>query len=78
MEGEYELAPGFSIKVTREGTQLFCQATGQSRFEVFPINPTRFFVKVVDAEIGFYPDEKGVVNKMVLFQGGQEMPGIRK
>jgi CubicO group peptidase (beta-lactamase class C family) len=78
LEGEYELAPGFSIKVTREGTQLFCQATGQSRFEVFPINPTRFFVKVVDAEIGFYPDEKGVVNKMVLFQGGQEMPGIRK
>ncbi|HLP95356.1 MAG TPA: serine hydrolase [Saprospiraceae bacterium] len=77
-EGEYELAPGFNIKVTREGTQLFCQATGQSRFEVFPTTPTRFFLKVVEADIEFYPDANGVVNKMVLFQGGAEMPGLRR
>lgn len=77
-EGEYELAPGFSIKVTREGTQLFGQATGQPRFEMFPESPTRFFLKVVEADIEFYPDEKGMVSKMVLFQGGAEMPGMRK
>ncbi|HAD12996.1 MAG TPA: serine hydrolase [Saprospirales bacterium] len=77
-EGEYELAPGFSIKVTREGTQLFGQATGQPRFEMYSESPTRFFLKVVDAAIEFYPDEKGTVNKMVLFQGGREMPGVRK
>ena len=75
--GEYQLAPGFNIAVTREGTQLFCQATGQQRFEVFAESPTRFFLKVVDAKIEFYPDEKGIVPKMVLFQGGQEMPGMR-
>ncbi|MBL7807274.1 MAG: DUF3471 domain-containing protein, partial [Saprospiraceae bacterium] len=77
-EGEYELAQGFNIKVTREGTQLFCQATGQERFEVYPSSPTRFFLKVVEAEIEFYPGENGMVNKMVLFQGGREMPGIRR
>ena len=75
--GEYELAPGFNIAVTREKTQLYCQATGQERFEIFAESPTRFFPKVVDAVIEFYPDEKGVVSKMVLFQGGQEMPGKR-
>ncbi|MBK7936107.1 MAG: serine hydrolase [Lewinellaceae bacterium] len=75
--GEYELAPGFNIAVTREGAQLFCQATGQQRFEVFAESPTRFFLKVVDAKIEFYPDDKGMVPKMVLFQGGQEMPGKR-
>ncbi len=75
--GEYQLMPGFNIAVTREGAQLFCQATGQPRFEVYAATPTRFFLKVVEADIEFYPDEKGVVNKMVLFQGGQEMEGKR-
>lgn len=75
--GEYQLMPGFNIAVTREGTQLFCQATGQQRFEVFASSPTRFFLKVVQADIEFYPDDKGVVNRMVLFQGGQEMEGKR-
>ncbi len=75
--GEYQLAPGFTITVTREGTQLFCQATGQQRFEVFAEAPTRFFLKVVDAAIEFYPDEKGTVPQMTLFQGGQEIPGTR-
>jgi hypothetical protein len=27
----YELAPGFNTVITREGKQLFCQATGQSK-----------------------------------------------
>ena len=75
--GEYQLMPGFNIAVTREGAQLFCQATGQPRFEVFAASPTRFFLKVVEADIEFYPDEKGAVNKMVLFQGGQELEGKR-
>lgn len=77
LTGEYQLAPGFTITVTREGTQLFCQATGQQRFEVFAEAPTRFFLKVVDAAIEFYPDEKGTVPQMTLFQGGQEIPGTR-
>jgi CubicO group peptidase (beta-lactamase class C family) len=75
--GEYELAPGFSITVTREGAQLFCQATGQQRFEVFAETPTRFFLKMVDAAVEFYPDDKGAVAKMVLFQSGREMEGKR-
>ncbi len=75
--GEYELAPGFNITVTREGARLFCQATGQPRFEVFAETPTRFFLKVVDAAVEFYPDDKGSVAKMVLFQGGQEIEGKR-
>jgi CubicO group peptidase (beta-lactamase class C family) len=75
--GEYQLAPGFTMTVTREGTQLFCQATGQSRFEVYAESPTRFFLKVVDATIEFYPDATGKVPQMTLFQGGQEIPGKR-
>ncbi len=75
--GEYQLMPGFNIAVTREGARLFCQATGQERFEVFAATPTRFFLKVVEADVEFYPDEKGAVSKMKLFQGGREMEGTR-
>ncbi|MDO8969053.1 MAG: DUF3471 domain-containing protein, partial [Saprospiraceae bacterium] len=76
--GEYELMPGFNLAVTNEGTQLFCQATGQQRFEVFPTTPTRFFLKVVEADIEFYPEPDGSVQKMILFQSGQQLEGKRK
>jgi CubicO group peptidase (beta-lactamase class C family) len=75
--GEYELMPGFNIAVTLDGTRLFCQATGQPSFEVFAATPTRFFLKVVTADIEFYPNEKGAVDKMALFQGGQTLEGKR-
>lgn len=75
--GEYELAPSFIIAVTREGAQLYCQATGQERFEVFPESPNRFFMKVVDAVVEFNADENGVITSMTLFQGGQDIRGKR-
>ena len=75
--GEYQLAPTFSITVTREGAQLFGQATGQPRFELFAKSELRFFLKVVTAEIEFFLDADGTVGKMILFQGGQEIPGGR-
>lgn len=73
--GEYELAPGFTVAVTREGAQLYCQATGQPRFEVFPESPNRFFMKVVDAVVEFNADDTGAVTSMTLFQGGQDIRG---
>jgi CubicO group peptidase (beta-lactamase class C family) len=75
--GEYNLMPGFNIAVSQEGTHLFCQATGQQRFEIFPSSATRFFLKVVEADIEFYPEADGTVNKMILFQGGQQLAGTR-
>lgn len=75
--GEYALAPGFSIAITREGTKLYGQATGQSPFELFAKSERRFFLKVVDAEIEFFPDEDGKIEQLILFQAGREMPGKR-
>jgi len=75
--GEYELQPGFSIVFTREGNRLFTQATGQPKFEVFAESETRFFLKVVDAQVEFVADEDGKVNKMILYQGGQKMEAKR-
>ena len=75
--GRYQLFPGFSIDVTREGDRLFAQATGQPRFELFAESETRFFLKVVDAAIEFHGGEDGRADSLTLFQGGQELPGAR-
>jgi D-alanyl-D-alanine-carboxypeptidase/D-alanyl-D-alanine-endopeptidase len=70
--GRYELAPNFILTITREGTQLFGQATGQPRFELFPEGERDYFLKVVDAQITFETDEHGKATGLVLHQGGDK------
>lgn len=72
--GVYELAPNFTITITRKDTQLFGQATGQGQFELFPKSDTEFFLKVVEARVTFSVKE-GKVESLTLFQGGQVIPG---
>ncbi|NRB62275.1 MAG: serine hydrolase [Saprospiraceae bacterium] len=72
--GVYELAPTFKITITREGEQLFLQATGQDRFEIFPETDTLFFLTVVDAKVSFQINE-GKVERLILLQNGQQIPG---
>lgn len=76
--GTYELAPDFSITFSLEGNQLMTQATNQQKFPVFPESQTKFFLKVVDAEVEFFSDDKGKVTHMVLHQNGHEMKGGKK
>lgn len=76
--GTFELAPGFSLTLTREGDALMAQATNQQKFEIFPESETKFFYKVVDAQIEFKKDAQGKVNELVLYQNGAQMPGKRK
>ena len=59
--GVYELAPTFKISVTVEGSQLMAQATGQPKLPVYASSETKFFYKVVDAQIEFFKDDKGAV-----------------
>jgi len=76
--GTYELAPGFVLAVTLEDGHLMTQATGQSKIPIFAESSTRFFPKVVDAEIEFTKDKSGAVTGLILHQGGRDMPGPRK
>jgi CubicO group peptidase (beta-lactamase class C family) len=75
--GVYELAPGFLLTVTREGSQLFTQATGQGRAEVYAESETKFFLKVVEAEIEFGEIEEGKAGLLTLRQAGRDMPAKR-
>ncbi len=67
--GKYELAPNFILEVTVEDDRIFCQATGQSKFEIYPTSNTNFFLKVVDAKIDFNVNADGTVKSLFLIQG---------
>ena len=75
--GVYQLAPTFSIAVTREGAGLFLQATGQPRFPLFAEAEGKFFLRVVDAQIEFTTDSAGAVDALVLAQNGGRQRGAR-
>jgi D-alanyl-D-alanine carboxypeptidase len=74
LAGEYELAPQFTLTILRRGDKLISQATGQAEVELFPESETRFFLKVVDAQVDFVVDASGAVTGLVLHQGGQDLP----
>jgi CubicO group peptidase (beta-lactamase class C family) len=76
--GTYELRPGFDLVITLEGGQLMSQATGQGKIPLFAASETKFFPKVIDAEIEFFKDDKGAVTSLVLHQGPVEMKAPRK
>ena len=75
--GQYQLAPNFILTVTREGSHLFMQATGQPKFEVFPESERDYFLKVVDAQVTFQTDAHGRATELVLHQNGANIPGKR-
>jgi serine-type D-Ala-D-Ala carboxypeptidase/endopeptidase len=75
--GHYEMAPTFIFSVTREGDQLFVQATGQPRSAVYSKTETEFFYKVIDAQISFQTDPQGQTTGLVLHQGGRDQTAKR-
>jgi CubicO group peptidase (beta-lactamase class C family) len=75
--GQYGLAPTFVLTVTREGDGLFIQATGQQKFQVYPESDSTFFYRAVPAQVTFERDATGKVSRIVLHQGGRDIPGNR-
>ncbi len=75
--GTFRLAPGFDLKVWREGTRLLSQATGQGPIELFAESATRWFPKVIDATLTFELGPDGKAKALVLEQGGRRMPAPR-
>ncbi len=75
--GAYALTPAFSITVTLEAGQLFVQATGQPKFPVFAESESKFFLKVVEAQVEFVTDASGAVTELILYQAGRQVRGKR-
>jgi len=75
--GEYEIASGFILKVTREGDKLVSQASGQPKSEMFPESETVFFVKDANAQFTFLKDESGHVIQVNILRGTRVYTAMR-
>jgi hypothetical protein len=69
--GDYEIAPGFVLSVTREGDKLMGQATGQGKAQLEPVSETEFSVPFAGANVTFEKDAAGKVTGLVLNQSGR-------
>lgn len=77
--GTYQLAPNFSVTMTVEDGQLMTQATGQSKFPLFAESDTKFFLKVVDAQVEFFRDPTThAVTHLTLYQNGASHEGKKQ
>ena len=61
--------------MTHDGQNVYAQATGQRKLRIYPSSPTEFFYKAVDAQITFELDAAGHVTRLILHQGGRDLPG---
>ena len=67
--GDYQLTPELVVTITREGKQIYAQATGQSRLEAYAETNSKFFFKVIHASMEFVKNDEGKVTKMIFIQG---------
>jgi hypothetical protein len=71
--GQYQYGPGAVLTVTRDGTQLFAQLSGQPKMPIFPVSETEFEWRVVKAKVQFVKDDDGKVAKAVHKQDGNTL-----
>jgi beta-lactamase regulating signal transducer with metallopeptidase domain len=76
--GYYKLGDTMLYTVKREGNQLKAQVTGQSFVDMYPESESKFFLKVVDAQVEFKADTGGAAESVTMYQAGQvvTMPRI--
>lgn len=76
LAGQYALTPQFGITLRVRDGRLFAQASGQGEFELFALDPRRFFARVTALELHFEGDS-GTPAAFVLHQSGQRLRFVR-
>jgi CubicO group peptidase (beta-lactamase class C family) len=75
--GTYEVAPGATMTMRLDGDHLTTQLTNQRAIPVFAESETKFFLKVVDAQVEFFMDANGTVTHAVMYQNGGQRKVMR-
>jgi predicted esterase len=68
--GKYKINDAMLLDITREGTKLFAQATGQGKFPLFAANKDLLFATVAPIELKV-EREGAAVKAVILVQGGE-------
>jgi len=75
--GAYEFTPMVNMIITVSDGQLISKLGPQPQVPLFPESETKFFAKVVDAQIEFEQDKTGAVTALILYQNGREIRAPR-
>lgn len=67
--GQYQLEPEFILTISKEGQQLYAQATGQGRIPIYASSETKFFNKDIAVKMEFVKDGEKI--KEMRFQQGE-------
>jgi len=70
--GYYQLADRLVLTITRQGQQLYAQASGQPALEIYPETAASFVYKGVRARIDFIPNPPAQITALVLNQNGAD------
>ncbi|HET7651247.1 MAG TPA: serine hydrolase [Gammaproteobacteria bacterium] len=68
--GSYQLAPHFILDISRQGDQLYAQATGQGAFPLFASGTDEFFARIANISLSFKRGADQKVNGLILHQNG--------
>jgi hypothetical protein len=74
--GEYSLGPA-TFTVSREGDKLLFTGSGLPKIEAYPETETTFYFTIVEGQVTFARDEKGVVTGLVLDFNGRSLRANR-
>lgn len=75
--GVYRLSPQITNSIRLVDGQLTTQLTGQPAFPLFPETESKFFLKVVDAQVEFSTDASGRVTHLTQHQAGRSQKAPR-
>jgi bla regulator protein BlaR1 len=76
--GYYKLAGVEAFfTVSRQGDHFFARLTGQGDVEWYPESPTKFFARIIPAQISFVADAQGKTTGLILHQNGLEQPASK-
>ena len=76
--GEYELSPGLSLTISRDGDHLFFQMPGQPPLKLVRQSDALYVLANMDDTITFVRDGQGNVMALILLQGTTETVALRR
>jgi CubicO group peptidase (beta-lactamase class C family) len=76
--GDYDYGSGATLTVTRDGSSVFAQLTGQPKFQIFPKSAAEFEWRIVKASVRFEKDKEEIVTKAIHSQNGATIDAPRK
>ena len=72
MLGDYEVGPGATMTLSREGGRIYYQVTARPKLEVGAASPSELYLKQWNAQFTILKDAAGHVTGVISHQNGQD------